>query len=228
MAACANISTQITSFPDGLANLATSGRLACRYEKQIGDSNNTQIKNWYFWREAQRTETRDEFSNQGEIWESNDAGKFFYTRLFYNEHAAVEFVQGDLAATGATAPSTQQLFSLIDPKTLGKELTLLDKGDMKGMAVEYYSGTVKNIPTEVAWLPSLQLPARINKKLVTGNITLTLADCGNESKFSVNPITKKEFDNFRRFDYTDLGDMEDDPMVQRIEQLIGDHHAQKP
>lgn len=40
----------------------------------------------------------------------------------------------------------------------------------------------------------------------------------------MKPITKAQLDNFRRLDYTDLGDMEDDPMVQHIEKLLGGHH----
>lgn len=223
LTACAGSATKSYSLPVGLSGVSAINSLACRYQKKTAGDKNRQPASWYFWRQTQRTETRDELSNQGEIWERNDAGQLFYTRVFYNEKVALEFVPGDLAATGAE-PSWQQLTSLVNPDTFGKELALLGKADKNGMPVEYYKGEVNNIVTEVEWLPDLQLPARIVKMLPDGILSLTLADCGNNSKFKVKPITKSEFDSLRRIDYTDLGDMEDDPMVRHIERLTGGHH----
>lgn len=208
---------------EGLAGLAATPQLTCRYEKQVVDANKSRKTNWYFWRQEQRTETRDELSNQGEIWEYKKPGEFFYTRLFYNERVALEFVPGDLATTG-TAPSLQQLTSLVDPKMFGKELILVSTGNSDGLSVEYYSGIINNIATEVDWLAALKLPARLVKKLPEGTVALTLSECDKGSKLAFKPITKAELDGFRRLDYTDLGDMEDDPMVQHIEKLLGGHH----
>ena len=223
LAACAGPSQKIYTLPEQLGEIDATTPLACRFEKQTSDGNKLQNSNWYFWRQAQRTETRDERSNQGEIWAQNNGGQFFYTRLFYNERVALEFVPGDLAAT-ETAPSWQQLTSLIDPDTLGKELPLLSKDNSGNTAVEYYSGTVKGVPTEVDWLPVLQLPARVVKKLPEGTVSLSLSECAKEAKFAVKPSTKPELDHLRHLDYTDLGDMEDDPMVHHIEQLMAGHH----
>ncbi len=221
LASCASSPSYV--LPEGLADVTPVNPLACRFEKQLSNDKSQHKTNWYFWREKQRTETRDELSNQGEIWESKNPNEFFYTRLFYTEHVALEFVQGDLATSGS-APKAQQLNSLIDPQTLGKELKLLNKDNLMGVDIEYYQGTINHMITEVDWLPKLQLPARILKKLPDGVVTLTLSECGNSNKFTPQPITKAEIDNFRRLDYTDLGDMEDDPIVQRIEQLMGGHH----
>ena len=224
LAACAGSATKTYTLPNGLVDFSAAKQLACRFEKTIDTPNTPQTSNWYFWRQEHRTETHDELSNQGELWENSKPGEFFYTRLFYNEHVALEFTQSDLLATGAVIPSLQQLNSLVDPKTLGKELILQRKDNATDMAVEYYTGAINNIATEVDWLPALQLPARLVKKLPEGTLTLILGECGTGgSKFAVKPISKTELDNFRRFDYTDLGDMEDDPMVQHIEQLIGGH-----
>lgn len=223
LTACAGLSQKTYTLPEKLGALDAGSPLACRFQKQTTDGNTQQNSNWYFWRQAQRTETRDERSNQGEIWTKNNAGQFFYTRLFYNERIALEFVPGDLTATEA-APSWQQLTSLIDPNTLGKDLPLLSKDNSGNTAVEYYSGTVKGVPTEVDWLPALQLPARIVKKLPEGTLSLSLSECAKEAEFAVKPRTKLELDNLRHIDYTDLGDMEDDPKVQYLEQLMGEHH----
>ncbi len=223
LSACAGSATKTYILPEGLGQVVATSPLACRFEKHTTDGKNTQKSNWYFWRETQRTETRDELSNQGEIWERNSAGQYFFTRLFFNERVALEFVPGDLAAMGSS-PSWQQLSSLIDPKTLGKELKPQGKGSAGGLSVEYYSGTINNVVTEIDWLPDLQLPARLVKKLSDITVILTVSDCGNVSKFAAKPITKPEFDKLRRLDYTDLGDMEDDPMVRHLELLMGGHH----
>jgi hypothetical protein len=128
---------------------------------------------------------------------------------------------GDLAATGLN-PSWQQLTSLINPQVLGKELALMNKETINGVSVEYYSGILNGIATEIDWLPSLQLPARLLKKQSEGSVSLTLTTC-NKNALTAKPLSKTDYDKLRRFDYTDLGDMEDDPLVRHLEQLIGGH-----
>jgi hypothetical protein len=218
--ACAGPNKNDIALPDGLVGLSSSSQLACRYEKQVLEGNKEQKSNWYFWRQEHRTETRDAFSNQGEIWEVIKPGEIYYTRLFYNEHVALEWGHGDLMASGST-PVIKQISSIVDPDMLGKELVLQSKAESNGMFIESYRGTLNKIATEVDWLPTLKLPARLKKMLPEGTVTLTLTACGKQSQFSAKPITKAEFDDFRRLDFTDLGDMEDDPMVQHVEQLMG-------
>lgn len=225
LSACASPAKNTYTLPENLSSITTTSPLACQFKKQLVNGQNPQSTNWYFWRDAQRTETRDGLSNQGEIWERNKAGQLFYTRVFYSDRVALEFVPGDLVAMGNTV-SWQQLSSFIDPATLGKELLLQNKKTVNQVAVEYYSGTLDGVPTEVDWLPAMQLPARLTKKLPEKTITITLSECAPASKLTVQPITKSELDNFRHIDYTDLGDMESDPMAQHIEQLIGGHHHQ--
>ncbi|MDD5275358.1 MAG: hypothetical protein PHR16_04680 [Methylovulum sp.] len=225
LSACASPAKDTYTLPENLSTITPANPLACRFEKQLVNEQKPQSTDWYFWRDALRTETRDELSNQGEIWEHNKTGQLFYTRIFYNDRVAIDFVPGDLAAMGNTV-SWQQLGSLIDPATLGKELLLQNKKTVNQVAVEYYSGTLNGIPTEVDWLPVIQLPARLTKKLPEKTITVTLSECAPASKLAVQPITKAELDSFRHIDYTDLGDMESDPIAQRIEQLMGEHHHQ--
>jgi hypothetical protein len=92
------------------------------------------------------------------------------------------------------------------------------------LVIEHYKGIINGVLTEVDWSPALQLPVHLNKALPDGNLTLTITKCGNNAKLNISPITKTELDDFRHLDYTDLGDMEDDPMVKHIEQLMGGHH----
>jgi hypothetical protein len=220
LTACAGTEKKLYSLPDGLDTVVAKAPLACQFTKQIAANKSS---NWYFWRSPLRTETHDGLSNQGEIWERNNAGQLFYTRLFYNEKIALEFLPGDLSAIDTT-PSWEQLGSLVDPKSLGKQLTLVSKETDGKLAIEHYKGNINGVLTEVDWSPALQLPVHLNKALPDGNLTLTIAKCGNNAKLNISPISKTELDDFRHLDYTDLGDMEDDPMVKHIEQLMGGHH----
>jgi len=227
LSACASLSKNSYDLPNNLAAIATQDNgIACRFNKQSSAAKEQPSTQWYFWRESERTESRDMLSNQGEIWERNKKGQLFYTRVFFNERVALEFVPGDLAAIGSTT-NWEQLASLIDPSMLGKELTLNHTDKQNGNAVEYYVGTVNGVATEVDWLPSLQLPVRLLRKSPEGDVTLTLSTCSTKTGLDKQPISKAELDSLRRLDYTDFGDMEDDPMVRHLEQLMGghDHHG---
>jgi hypothetical protein len=162
-------------------------------------------------------------SQQGEIWQRANNGQFYHTRLFYQEKAALEFYPGDLAALG-NAPSWQRLSALIDPNSLGKTLALTGKEENEGVWVEHYQGIIKAQAVEVDWLPNLKLPARLSRQDPEGKVVLTLNTCGKPSELPVQPISKTELDNWRHLDFTDLGDMENDPQVRRLEQLMGGHH----
>jgi hypothetical protein len=221
LCACAEDST----LQYGNLNLPQTGNLhqdiVCRYRKQTGSDQQLKEGDWFFWRQGNRTETRDDVSHQGEIWERQQRGGYFYTHLFFDEKVALEFTPGDLAALNS-APSQPQFFSLIAPAVFGKELLLVGESKPNGISVESYKGYLKGMSAEVDWLPALQLPARIEKTGKDGNsLKLILESCGKPSEFKVQPA---HLDSFRRLDFTDLGDMEDDSQVQRIEKLLGCAH----
>ncbi|MEQ1560870.1 MAG: hypothetical protein ABL933_18290 [Methyloglobulus sp.] len=222
LASCNTPSTKTLTLPEGLSTIDATAPIACQFEKKLTGSDKPQSTSWYFWRENQRTESRDEVSNQGEIWERNKNGQVSYTRLFYKDRIALESTPGDLAAAQNAIP-WEQLTSLIDTGKLGKELILKSKDSINKTTIEYYEGSINGVTTEVAWLPAIKLPARIVKKRPDQSYTLTLAKCGNQAKQALPQISQFELENFRHLDYTDLGDMENDPTVRHIQQLIGGH-----
>ena len=195
--------------------------LICQYQKSLDKQKPETASNWYLWRNPNRIETYDDFSNQGEIWEKNSAGQISYTRLFYNEKVALDFTAGDLSAIGASQ-DWNTLGSLIDTKNFGKELKLLDSHDNN---IQQYSGISNGAATEVDWLPALQLPSSVTKKLSSGTVVITLKKCGNTTKSLQYFPSNTDIKNFRHLDFTDLGDMEDDPLVQKIVQVIGHQHS---
>ncbi len=206
--------------PTGLNSVTNTSTLACQFEKQATTANDKQHSHWYLWRTPMRMETRDELTQQGELWERNNQAQLFYTKVFFHEKTAVEFVPGDLAALGKS-PSWPQLNSLIDPAVLGKQLLLTQQriGDIE---VQHYRGKLQHAEIELAWLPKIQLPLRLWKKMPDEELVLTLKTCS--PTLPVQPISQTELNQFRHLDYTDFGDMEDDPQVKRLEILMGEHH----
>ena len=206
-----------------LTSLEGSAPLACGYEKTVIEAGKESKSAWNFWRWPDRTETRDGLSRQGEIWRKDTAGRLFYTRLFFPERVALEYMPGDLAATGMT-PSWEQLDAgLLDPRQLGSKLALLSKKKDSGVELEQYSGVPEGVATEVDWLPALRLPARIAKRFPEREVVLALKECAPLDQAKLPPVTLHDLDAFRHLDFSDLGDMESDPAVQRILALTGGH-----
>jgi len=225
LTACASSNHKIaSSLPGNLHYLSSSSPLACVFEKMVIEAGKESKSTWNFWRWPNRIETRDEMSQQGEIWQKDAGGRIFYTRLFYPERVALEYMPGDLAATGVEPHWEQLEAGLLDPRQLGARLRLLGKEYGSGLNLERYAGTLDGIATEVDWLPSLRLPSRITKRFPERLVILAMRDCRELSKTQTQPLSSQELDSYRHIDFSDLGDMESDPKVQRIMELTGSHH----
>lgn len=220
LVACAGTAKQLYTPP---ATLNASAPLACHFKKQSRTQQTTHETDWYFLRNGHRTETRDVLSNQGEIWQL-DNNRLFYSRIFYNEKMVIEFTPGDLNATQNT-PSWEAVSTLVDTQQFGKELKLVgQETNDSGTVIEHYAKNLNASEDQLDWLPSLKLPNRIVKSQPEATITLTLVDCVNMTQLQIPNVEKVDLDSFRHVDFTDLGDMENDPQIKRIEGLLSGHH----
>lgn len=225
--ACALSPNKTLNLPTELSALSNTTALACHYEKQVyaAGQPTSPVTDWYFWRDGKRTETHDEITQQGEIWERDQQGRLTHTQIFFDEKVTLEYTNVDLVTSGIS-PQWQQLWSLIDPKTLGKELKRERVDTVAGLGSEHYSGQLDGMTTELDWLPNLQLPARIEKKTDRGGFSLKLTACHAAEQSPWKPLSKPAYDQYRHLEYTDLGDMESDPLVLRILARLGGHtHA---
>ncbi|MGI9212399.1 MAG: hypothetical protein ACR2HF_07975, partial [Methylococcaceae bacterium] len=138
-----------------------------------------------------------------------------------------EYNSVDLITIGTT-PQWQRIRSLIDPDALGHELKLDQALSEKGIRHERYSGAEDGITTQLDWLPGLGLPAHIEKINGINSFSLKLTGCQDIQHASWKPLSKQEYDRMQHLEYTDLGDMESDPLVKRILARLGltahDHH----
>lgn len=228
LSACANAPhhRSETPLPAGLASFAGAPSLACGYQKTLVEHGLESHSPWHVWRWPDQVQTRDDLSKQGEIWRKDPGGRIFFTRVFYPEQVALEYMPGDLAATGVAPDWGQLQAALVDPRQLGTELRLLGQRDEAGVRVEHYSGKLDGIATELDWLPALGLPARISKAFPERSVSLALQGCANVGQSQPQPLAGAALDRFRHIDFSDLGDMESDPEVQRVVALTGGHHHQ--
>ena len=224
LTACSTAANRPLQLPTHLAGLSGQASLACHYHKQ-GMANGqalTAPTDWYFWRDDTHTETRDEASQQGERWERDTRGQLSHTQLFFDRKLAVEYNTVDLLTLGIN-PDWQQLRSLIPPGALQNGLRRLESSRINGMQVDRYSGTLDGMTAELDWLPALQLPARLYKAQDGKEYRLELEDCRPAGQFSVKPGSA--LTDFRHLEYTDLGDMESDPDVERLHERMDGHHS---
>jgi len=206
-----------------LVSLTQSTPISCQYQKSYVTNGKINQGNWYFLRQQNRTESRDEVARQGEIWQRDSGQHLFLTHVFFTEKAALDYTASDLKASGRL-PSWDSAWSIIDPSMLEKELRLVDKAtDNSGLVQETYRGKVNGINTEVQWLPGLKLPSSISHPDSSDKQSLRLVNCWPINKATIQPTTDSTLSAYRHIDYSDLGDMETDPLVQKIVALSGGH-----
>ncbi len=234
MSACAIHTGSSLQLPARLSTFSPETPIACHYEKQVFTTGHppSSPTDWYFWRDEHHTETRDEASRQGDLWERDGREQLTYTRIFLDEKATLEYSSVDLLTSGMTPP-WQQLRSLVDPKALGAVLKRQPGATRSGLVVEHYTGTLDGMVTNIDWLPRLQLPARLEKKTGQGGFSLRLTTCHPLEKAAWKPGSLEARNRFRALEYTDLGDMESDPQVKRLldsmgEQAHAHHQGQGP
>lgn len=201
-----------------LTGLTTQSELSCRFDKSHGESD-SEVSRWDFMRLADRTESRDEKTGQGQLWERDPKGNITMTHLFHREKVALEYSAGELAATGQLENWAKH-WSIINPQQL-KDGFLLEKRERLGeVDALYYRGA----NGQVIWLPDLQLPAMIRTDQDNGRTdVLSLRTCAPLARAEVRPTTEAEISRYRRIDFSDLGDMETDPLIRKIESLLGEH-----
>ena len=196
--------------------------MTCEYQKTWLQNQKTSQAAWYFMRQPNRTETRDLATDQGDIWQRDDQGRLFKIRLFNQDRVALEYTDGDLKASDRLA-SWPTIWSIVDTRQFGKDLKLAAKETFYGVELETYQGKLDGVDVKMEWLPSLKLPKSISRHGPGMDEDLDLVSCKSLSTASIKPMTTAKLNDYRHIDFTDLGDMEQDPAVQKIMRLSGEH-----
>lgn len=204
-----------------ISGLTAQTPISCEFEKQDPDDVSTASQGyiWSLIRESDRVESKDELTQQGQIWERDSKGLITMTHLFHREKVALEYSSGELAATGKAA-DWEKIRSIINPAQLKNDFKVEKEEKNSGVRKVSYSSPVGSIE----WLPDLMLPSsiRLSEKGEVGN-KLMLKSCVPLSLAKVGPTPLSTLREYRHIDFSDIGDMETDPQVKRIESLLGGH-----
>ncbi len=195
----------------------------CRYARHSQDSMHQSDAPWYLFRGADRVESFDEASQQSQIWEKDQNGLVSEMRVFHSERLVLEVSNGDLLVSGHL-PKWATVWSMVDPEELSKNFKSRGLEMVHDVPVERFEGQVDGVDTRVEWLKAQAIPIALKRASERGVDEVRLVGCTSSADGLVQPTSNLKLLDYRHIDFSDLGDMESDPQVQRIARLLGHGH----
>lgn len=158
-------------------------------------------------------------SNTSELWTKTSNDLWYYSKVFHVDRQVIEYSPVDINLLGIHQ-QWQQL--AINPTILQALTKIKTAPDFRGWHSVIYKGVVEGITYEVLWLPQLSLAARVSaqqgkQKTLTEISALFVNE---KSLFTFSDISR-----YRIIEYPDLGDMERDPFVMKIQHELLNHHG---
>ncbi len=203
---------------------------SARFELQSGvqsvDTNKTgdAAKNtdWLMDRKANNIATFNTASQQGEIWSRDQQGDISHSRLFVQDKKIIEYTNGELKTLNKV-PNWQRLATIFDTKQIAKLNKTGEKGVL-GQQAQLLEGKINGQQTVVWWLPSLQIPAYIQQGEGSAQTRMVLKELYQTTPTHWDWVNTALLSTYSTIDASDLGDMESDPFVKKIQNAEGHHH----
>lgn len=168
---------------------------------------------YLLWRDAASVESLESHGNTGSVWRRDPTGRVTtFERSFHVERRVVEYNSGDLVALGV-APAWAAASSLLDPAELGTSLSRTGTGTLSGRETETYRGIAGGSSLEVLWIPSLRIPARIERRTAQDTLVVELRSAAPRGGGSWPRPRTAAYD---RVDYADIGDRPTDLFLRRF------------
>lgn len=172
---------------------------------------------YFLWRDAACVESLESHGNTGSVWRRDASGRLTsFERSFHVERRVVEYNSGDLVALGV-APDWAAASSLMDPAELGTRLAKAGTGTLAGRATETYrgvsAGAAGATTLEVVWIPSLRIPARIERRTATDTLLVELRSAAPRGSARWPRPRSAAYD---RVDFADIGDRPTDLFLRRF------------
>lgn len=181
-------------------------------------------REWWMMRESNRIEFRDfnkttgELAKQSEMWIYHGNNKSSYFFLMHQDMRAIEYLFDDLKILGRSIDKKkwQQLTKFVTSDELASFTKRNTKSALfQGYQVESYEGRLGEAQINLAWLPTLNIPVRLEYVYATRKTTIQLSDLYTDDRLKEVPkTTDKIIANYQQVYYTDIGDMEDNPRAQ--------------
>lgn len=178
------------------------------------------VNRWRLMRTVDQVELLNLTNKTSELWSKTSNDLWFYSKIFHDDRQVVEYSPVDLNLLGVKY-QWQSLALIIDPEILSALTENKKAKPFYGWNRVVYSGKVANTHYEVHWLPELSIAGRVK---ITDGDAMQLTELGQpvvgESSWPLSDISR-----YRIIEYTDLGDMERDPFVLKIQHQLIEHHG---
>lgn len=215
----------IVASPAARADAPSPAPVAALYETRVVPKRHgakAVVTRWYFWRDSGQVEIRDEHGRTGERWERDPSGKLFYTRLFHQDRAQIEFAPTEFQVVGKIWGKVSML---IEPDSLGTSLKMSGTERRAGQSLVRYSGSADGQRIDLRWRADLALPAEIRGDDAHKTTTVRLLRSWPLEQAPQSMTDATALAGYRMIDGADLGDMESDPFVTRVHGQGGYQHT---
>lgn len=178
-----------------------------------GDNTTTQ---WQLWRSAERVEWLNVSANTSELWTKTSQNLWFYSKVFHADQHIIEYSPVDLHLL-QVAPAWQSFAAALDPTLLQKLPNARKIKPLDGFQRIQYRGSLDGTAYEIDWLPELSLATRV--KTVEEGLT-RVTELKRPLVIADNSQSPQNTSRYRVIEYADLGDMERDPFVMKVQHSL--------
>lgn len=195
----------------------------CRFDRHSAKGTEQSKGAWYLLRSKDRVESFDETASQIQIWEKDQEGRVSELRVFRDEKLVLEISNGDLLASGEL-PRWSTVWSVVDRSDLEHDNQKIGVRPSALGEIEEYRGLDEGLEIRVEWSSRLELPVSMKQSSSKGVDEVRLVGCWAPLESEVHGTSQEQLLDYRHIDFSDLGDMESDPQIQRISKLLGHSH----
>lgn len=178
------------------------------------------VVRWHFFREQKRIDIDNVASYTGEAW-LRDGKLILMRQFFHDDRKGVEYQNDDFTLLGMQ-PSWQRQALLVDPVELQQ---LRESGTewRDGHPLRSYKGEIKGQSVEIDWRVDLNVPQRIARKKGDEQ---EITELQAVYPLAQSPWQYRKGDDYELINYADIGDMERDPFVIKVQSWLlgGDVH----
>lgn len=193
--------------------------VAAQFRTDISRDGTRQSIEWRFWRDERRVVTEYPAQHTGSEWQ-RDGSVIFHRQLFHEDRRGIETQLDATPVAGGTSEWTQRAL-LIDPRLLG---ALHDRGTRSehGHVLRRYEGEVDGVKWRVQLRTDTLVPALIERRArgIIERVELLALHPLSQAPWQPTPSGDYQF-----IDHIDLGDMEYDPFVQKVQKHSAVAHA---
>lgn len=176
---------------------------------------------WRIQRDSQRVELVRLDSQVNEVWSRTSQDLWFYQKVFSEDQQVIEYSPSDLAALGVQ-PQWLPIALAIDPTVLASLGNGKPGKAIHGYQTQRFKGEFQGADYDVTWIPELALAARVNYS--KGEMS-SVTEVKMPYPLAESPWPLVNTRLYRLIDYSDLGDMERDPFVMRVQSQLPGGHA---